>query len=180
MRIMRWVKRVVTSAIVLAGLVTVADAAVIDLGERPVPSAINTGNITPTGAFSDDFTFNVAGSTGVVASVAINNGRGFAINPASFNVSLLENGSNTGAVAERNGLLFTLAHAGLSSAADYILRVSGTASGFGGNYGVLLNAGGGGVSEVPLPPAIWLFISAVVGLVSVARRRRDRAEPVAA
>ena len=85
---------------------------------------------------------------------------------------------DTGAVADRNGLLFTLAHSNLSAAADYVLRVSGTAAGFGGNYGVLLNVGG--VSQVPLPPAIWLFISAVVGLVSVARRRRHRVEAAAA
>ncbi|MGH6619181.1 MAG: hypothetical protein ACREF6_06525 [Alphaproteobacteria bacterium] len=178
MKIKSWIMGVATGAVLLAGLVTGANAAVIDLGERPVPSAINTGNITPTGAFSDDFTFNVSASSGVVASVAINNGQGFAINPASFEVSLFENGSDTGAVADRTGLLFTLSHADLSAAADYILRVSGTAAGFGGNYGVLLNVGE--VSQVPLPPAVWLFISALVGLVSLARRRRDRAGPVAA
>jgi hypothetical protein len=178
MKITSWIMGVATGAVLLAGLVTGANAAVIDLGERPVPSAINTGNITPTGAFSDDFRFNVSAATGVVASVAVNNGRGFAINPASFDVSLFENGSDTGAVAERTGLLFTLTHADLSTAADYVLRVSGTASGFGGNYGVLLNVGD--VAEVPLPPAVWLFISAIVGLVSFARKRRGRALPVAA
>jgi hypothetical protein len=178
MKIKSWIMGVATGAVLLAGLVTGANAAVIDLGERPVPSAINTGNITPTGAFSDDFRFSVSAETGVVASVAINNGRGFAINPASFDVALFENGSNTGEVAERTGLLFTLTHADLSPAADYVLRVTGTAAGFGGNYGVLLNVGD--VSQVPLPPAIWLFISAIVGLVSLARRRRGQALPATA
>lgn len=178
MKIKSWIMGVATGAVLLAGLVTGANAAVIDLGERPVPSALNTGNITPSGAFSDDFTFSVASSTSAVARVTINNGEGFAINPGQFDVALLENGSDTGVSPVRNGLLFTLTHSNLSAAADYVLRVSGTAAGFGGNYGVLLNVGN--VSQVPLPPAVWLFISALVGLVSLARRRRDPAGPAAA
>ena len=30
------------------------------------------------------------------------------------------------------------------------------------------------VSPVPLPPAVWLFISAILGLVSFTRIRRER------
>lgn len=32
----------------------------------------------------------------------------------------------------------------------------------------------GKISEVPLPAAVWLFLSAVLGLVSVSRRRREQ------
>jgi hypothetical protein len=32
----------------------------------------------------------------------------------------------------------------------------------------------GKISEVPLPAAVWLFLSAILGLVSVSRRRREQ------
>lgn len=56
-------------------------------------------------------------------------------------------------------------------AGDYFFKVSGTVLGSDGQYTSQF-----GVSEVPLPPAIWLFVSAILGLASVTRvRRRQRA-----
>lgn len=52
----------------------------------------------------------------------------------------------------------------------YFFKVAGTLIGNNGQY-----AGQLGVSEVPLPPAIWLFLTAVLGLVSVVRKRRTTA-----
>lgn len=57
------------------------------------------------------------------------------------------------------------------TAGDYVFLVSGAttdSSTFNGQYTVQTS-----VSAVPLPAAIWLFISALVGLVSFARIRRD-------
>ncbi|MDD5581102.1 MAG: hypothetical protein PHY16_17760 [Methylobacter sp.] len=49
----------------------------------------------------------------------------------------------------------------------YNFLVSGTASGIGGGqYGV-------GVSAVPLPAAVWLFGSAMLGFLSLAKRRNQ-------
>lgn len=50
----------------------------------------------------------------------------------------------------------------------YFFKVAGTLIGNNGQY-----AGQLAVSEVPLPPAMWLFITAILGLVSVVRKRRS-------
>lgn len=50
---------------------------------------------------------------------------------------------------------------------DYIFAVTGTVDGSDGQYTSQF-----GVSEVPLPPAVWLLISAILGLTSIARVRR--------
>jgi hypothetical protein len=49
---------------------------------------------------------------------------------------------------------------------DYIFKVAGTLIGNDGQY-----AGQLAVSEVPLPPAIWLFVTALLGLATVARKK---------
>jgi hypothetical protein len=53
------------------------------------------------------------------------------------------------------------------TAGDYIFKVAGIVDGSDGQY-----ASQFGVSEVPLPPAIWLLVSAILGLTSIARVRR--------
>lgn len=50
---------------------------------------------------------------------------------------------------------------------DYFFKVSGTLIGNDGQYTSQL-----AVNEVPLPPAIWLMLTAILGLVTVARKRR--------
>lgn len=54
------------------------------------------------------------------------------------------------------------------AAGDYIFKVSGTLLGSDGQY-----ASQFAVNEVPLPPAVWLLISALLGLVSIGRLRRQ-------
>ena len=49
----------------------------------------------------------------------------------------------------------------------YFFKVAGTLIGNDGQYAGQLE-----VSEVPLPPAMWLFVTAILGLVSVVRKRR--------
>lgn len=57
------------------------------------------------------------------------------------------------------------------AAGDYLFKVSGQIdpSAKDGAY-----TGEFGVSEVPLPGAVWLFISAILGLVSFSRIRRNK------
>jgi hypothetical protein len=52
-------------------------------------------------------------------------------------------------------------------AGDYFFKVSGTLAGSDGQYTSQF-----GVSQVPLPPAVWLLVSALLGLASVTRLRR--------
>ena len=50
---------------------------------------------------------------------------------------------------------------------DYFFRVAGTLIGNDGQY-----AGQMQVNEVPLPAAAWLFLTAILGLATVARKKR--------
>jgi len=50
---------------------------------------------------------------------------------------------------------------------DYFFRVAGTLIGNNGQYSGQL-----GVNQVPLPPALWLFLTAMLGVVTIARKRR--------
>lgn len=52
----------------------------------------------------------------------------------------------------------------------YFFKVAGTLIGNDGQYAGQLTVG-----EVPLPPAIWLFLTAVLGLTTIVRKGRTRA-----
>lgn len=52
----------------------------------------------------------------------------------------------------------------------YFFKVAGTLIGNDGQY-----AGQLAVNEVPLPPAVWLFLTALLGLVTIVRKRRPNA-----
>lgn len=68
------------------------------------------------------------------------------------------------------GNVVSLSFAGLSAGTTYGLLFTGTSvKPFGGFY-----LGGYSVAAVPLPPAVWLFLSALIGLVGVVRSRRKR------
>lgn len=67
------------------------------------------------------------------------------------------------------GGVLTLSYSGLASGVYGFLFtgvITGSAGGFyAGNYTV---------SAVPLPPAVWLFLSALIGLAGVARKKSKR------
>ena len=70
------------------------------------------------------------------------------------------------------GGALTLNFAGvLQEEVNYGLLFSGNV---GGAFGFGLYAGSFSISAVPLPPAVWLFLSALVGLVGVVRRRHKQ------
>ena len=74
-----------------------------------------------------------------------------------------------------SGAALTLGFAALLTELHYGLVFTGTLTGeFGGLY-----AGSYSISAVPLPAAVWLFLSALVGLVGVVRRRRQPESPAA-
>ena len=74
-----------------------------------------------------------------------------------------------------SGAALTLGFAALLTELHYGLVFTGTLTGeFGGLY-----AGSYSISAVPLPAAVWLFLSALVGLVGVVRRRRKPEIPAA-
>lgn len=112
------------------------------------------------------------------AATTINLGSNVGI--SGFTVSLIENtGGNfasfdTLAIGSFSGGLLALSYAGLASGTQYGLLFSGVITGIlGGAY-----AGTYAISSVPLPPAIWLFLSALVGLAGVVRHKRKRTTAV--
>lgn len=176
------------------GLSTGASALVVDdLGTLTVPTAgVNSGNnstsgtLPSSGSFVDQYEFQVSTDANLQEITTVLNNVGN-INLATLEVTLWE-GSATGVGNDPTGsyttvlplttatqganpfqYIFTLAYLGLSASTPYFIQVAGDIIGTsGGNYSVLVS-----VSNVPLPPAIWLFISALIGLVSIARTRRN-------
>ncbi len=75
---------------------------------------------------------------------------------------------STLAVGTPSGSEIELSYSGLSSGISYGLLFTGVITGTrGGTY-----AGTYTVSAVPLPPAVWLSLSALIGLAGVVRHKR--------
>jgi hypothetical protein len=68
---------------------------------------------------------------------------------------------------------YSLSHPGLTSGVVYGFLFFGTITGSSGGF----YAGNFTVSAVPLPPAVWLLLSALVGLVGVVRRKNTITGP---
>ena len=120
-----------------------------------------------------DFTVN---SETVIGAAATTVNLGPIIGIGNFAVSLVENTGtdfssfNTLVLGMFNGGVLTLSYSGLTNGKTYGLLFTGVIIGsVGGAY-----AGTYAVSAVPLPPAVWLFLSALIGLAGVARRKRKR------
>jgi hypothetical protein len=60
----------------------------------------------------------------------------------------------------------------LPTTGAYVLAIGGEGFGFGDSYGYNLDAS---FAPVPVPAAVWLFGSALMGIAGL-RRRRARAE----
>lgn len=172
MRRRSWIVGSIAGVFMLAGLTTSASALDVNLGVLGVPSTTIEANNPPNVGFFpfiDNYNFQVATLANLTSQTTIINFSTFDIPLDSVTVSLLENGV-TVAVATAIANVFDLAYANLAPAVDYTLRVQGLALGdSGGLYSLVVD-----VSPVPLPPAVWLFVSALLGLISVSRLRGDR------
>lgn len=185
MQMKHWITGAAVTLALAFGLSTGASALVIDdLGTIAVPGAANSGNTPASGMFSDQYEFQAANFANVLELTTTLNDSSFNIDIAGVTVSLFKalagvgvgnaptaDGAALATAAGVAGTQVSLVFAGLAPATPYFIQVVGDASGTsGGNYSVQVN-----LSQVPLPPAIWLFISALVGLVSFARIRRGGA-----
>jgi len=135
---------------------------------------VHTPSETP---FADDYLFSV--NTGALATIEmqVNNSQGRVIDvttgsPGIFSAQLLAGGSSIGSGVfatqnTTNGTTFTLAFADLQVGIIYTLEILGTVPGqSGGTYTFSAN-----LSQVPLPAAVWLLLSALAGLAGMARVR---------
>ena len=130
---------------------------------------------------SDTINFGVNDKANITAIFTVNNSAGFAIDVTTgsagiFNVELLANtlpiGPGVVAIQDSlNAKTFTLSFANLQPSVNYSLVVGGNVVGAdGGTYSYVAN-----LSQVPLPAAVWLFLSALAGLVATVRVRRLKA-----
>lgn len=125
---------------------------------------------TPTGAVSDTYNFSLSvlsDASGSATNHILNIGADVVQNIGNFNFSIYDWNnallSSTGSGIDSN--LFSL------GAGNYHAVVSGTASGTdGGKYSVSLYTE---PQPVPVPAAVWLLGSGLIGLVGVARRKEQ-------
>lgn len=171
------------------------DAWSIEAGQGPAGAA-NASNAHAPGAVKAIFTSALgttdnANLSGKILTPLINYENGL---NAEINTGGVLNGLTTATVVTGTGLYSTAATTkyGLLGAADYSTLGSTPVQLFGltGNNttstlqsyilgtvtldasGVLTFTGNGGGSPVPLPAAVWLFGSGLMGLVGVSRRRK--------
>lgn len=137
--------------------------------------------VSPTNAgesFAHAWTFTL-NEPGRIDGTLTNNNTLPAFNISGLSLELF----STGDLANNIGDTFVVPAAGVNpfvnfafnnlGAGDYFFKVSGELLASDGQYASQL-----AVSQVPLPPAIWLFISALLGWASIGRFAR-RTQPEA-
>ena len=137
-------------------------------------STINVGTLSMTpyihfevesGAFSDTYNFTIATLSDAAASVTNHTlyyGPLTILNIPDLSMSIYDAGNNLLDTVASGGSSYGLAPAG-----NYHAVVSGTTTGLsGGAYMISMTA-----SPVPVPAAVWLLGSGLLGLVGVARRK---------
>ena len=158
-------KILVVISFVMAVFSFQANAANIALGTISLSKDFSN---TVSGAFSDTYTFN----TSLPSTVGV----------SATNVAVKFSGNIFGEISNFAGTLngvaleFSTATVGnaiakflvgnVSGATDYTLVLSGNA-GNGASYG-----GSIAVAPVPVPAAVWLFGSALMGMLGVSRRKK--------
>ena len=134
--------------------------------------------------FYDDYKFTISGSTVSSVSSTINLGDIFAIDNLQARIYSVS-GNTVPTLGAPTGVLApwgttntavpggTLSYTVLSNVSlnpgTYVLELRGNVSGLaGGSYSGVLN-----VAPVPVPSALWLMSSAIVGLGTIGRKRRS-------
>lgn len=180
------VKRIfsfMAGSLAVAVLATGANAAVSVVGNLgpaltlSVPSdgtfAFSTPSLAPDGRVLQ---FQVASNSSVAAAAAQIPLRSiFGI--TGFGLKLIEDTDGSFGTFNQldadlvgTGGTFSVSFANLVAGKLYGLLFLGSVTGSAGGF----IAGNYAVSAVPLPPAVWLFLSALIGLVGIVRTRRKR------
>jgi len=165
------------AAALMAGTSELASAQTVNVGLVSVDAPSTFTGVLPIGSFIDTITFSLPANHGSAYSVV------------NVPLSLLGNTfdllfSSIALFSNPDGVLFNADDAFLTSsmgagAASMSLSFAGNA---GGNMyltlaGVTTGTAGGiyagaiDVAPIPLPPAVWMLGSAIVGLVTVGRRK---------
>ncbi len=175
MKLNRKFAGLVAGAALLAGA-NAASAATIDVGLVDIDQPSTFTGVLPIGAFVDTITFSLpdnGGSAYSVVNVPLSLfGNSFNLIFSSIALfsnpdGVLFNGDDsllTSIVSSGTELSLTN---GPTAAGNYYLTVAGVATGSAGG----IYAGAIDVAPVPVPPAVWMLGSAIVGLATVGRRK---------
>ena len=168
----------------------------VDLGILPASTSISLGNssLSPGSGFTDQWNFQVASNAAVVDaqnSVAFVGIDSFAVYSSGVEltgVALFEGGTKLsnatlstsstsvpplGSTVSYNS---SLSYASLLAGHSYSLEIQGLVLGTQpGQYTGTLTTVASSTAPVPVPGAVWLFGSALAGLVGMARRKRTAA-----
>jgi len=121
------------------------------------------------GSFSDIYNFNLAFAFNVTGNASATNSNG-TINP--FTIQIWDGLNGGGALlASASGTTNIVTATILLTPGDYSIRIFGTAPADpGASYGGSLN-----LAPIPLPGALVLFGSGLLGLVALGRKRKQNA-----
>jgi len=153
--------KIFVMAILSVGAISAAEANTYNVGPLTATPYLNTTTVS-AGPFSDHYNFSVAAdSTGVGSVINIP----LTLNSAEIldisGVSLSVFDSTSARLASGTNLSFSAA------VGSYYALITGTADGSGGGAYTLALA----IQPVPLPPALWLLGSGLLGLLGLASRR---------
>ncbi len=122
-------------------------------------------NSTSSGASVSD-SFTISSDTATTATLSLT------FNPLSPNssVSIFDGTSNIGLDIFKIGSLGLLEYTWvLEAATEYVLNIFISNAAAGSNYDLRLATG---ISEVPVPAALWLFAPALMGLLTLRRKTK--------
>ena len=167
-------RRILLAIAILGAVFTAerASAATFPLGTldpTPVDSAI-LGRQVAVGSFEDIYSFSVSAAANTAATV-VQLVFGSVLNIDRLGLALYENDTLPGSILVQppgGTNPIELSYSGLQTGITYFLVVTGIGSGSSGG----LYSGALSVSAVPLPPALLLLGSALVGLAAVSRRSK--------
>ncbi|MEQ1637578.1 MAG: FxDxF family PEP-CTERM protein [Methylococcales bacterium] len=162
-------KSVVLSIALMAPIVS--EAATYNISPDPITTSASFAAGPVNGVFSDTFNFNVVpnvGGSSSVTNIGFSLANGLitsfaAVIDGTINLVLSTTPTGTGAILSVLSQTF-----GTLSTGAHTLVVSGTAvnASYGGNINI------NPVGAVPVPAAVWLFGSALVGLMGVSGRKK--------
>lgn len=166
---MKHQKTLATMALIVGFLANSgAQASTYSLGPLTAAPTIQFVQITP-GIFTDTFNFSISTVSDLAAS-ATNHSLYFLslsmLDISGFSMSIFD---SSGLISGPTGSGISVTNFSLPAGSSYFAQVSGTATGLsGGAYSIAMLA-----SPVPVPAAVWLLGSGLIGLVGVARRKKQ-------